>query len=264
MRRRRVPAGPVLGVVLAAALFAATPGRAQGGSCAECCKLPCIEAQIWEAKYMKGFYQRLAAIPGLTQEEYERRELDAKQLSSVMSRLYLGTNPSCKWDTPDPRDPTAWRERFIGTGFSVREQGGIEEWDLTLKVDPETCALTHPRAAEVLPTITPCEGIGRATLAHEQKHIDDCLARRKRGGGPLTPAQNARDEVAGYEAELKVLAQLRLAAAAPCVKESCKTTQPQFDRASRLFETDIRLLLGIDKKPASKSPLARKPKGNGR
>lgn len=257
MRRRRVGTGAALAIALAGALLAAAAARAQGRSCADCCKLPCIEARIWEAKYMKGVYQNLAAARGISQASYEARENDAKLVSSAMSGMYLGANPACAWDTPDPRDTTSWRARFQGTGFSIREEGGVENWDFTLKVDPGTCALTHPRAAEVLPTVTPCEGIGRATVAHEQKHIDDCLAHRKRGGGAITPAQNAQREVAGYQAELAVLEQLRRESAERCTKESCKSSQPQFDRAARLFNTDIRLLLGLDKKPPSKSPLAR-------
>jgi len=224
--------------------------------------LPCIEAQIWKAKHMKGFYQHLAKVPRLTAEEYERRELDARKVASRMTRVYLGGNPSCKYDTPDPRDPTAWRMRLHETGFSVREVAGIEDWDLTLRVDPETCALTHPRGAEVLPTITPCEGIGRAIVTHEQKHIDDCLAHRARGGGALSLAQNALDEVAGYEAELKVLEQLRLDSARHCTKESCESTQTQFDQAAEWFYTDVRLLLGIHPKPSPKSPLAHAYKRN--
>jgi hypothetical protein len=262
MGRERNRCAAALVVALAIALTAAAAARAQGGSCADCCKLPCIEAQIWEATYMKGVYKNLAAIPGITKEAYEARESDAKQLSSVMSGMYLGTNPACKWDTPDPRDTTGWRQRFQGTGFSIREEGGAENWDFTLKVDPATCALTNPRGAEVLPTVTPCEGIGHATVAHEQKHIDDCLAHKKRGGGPITPAQNAQREVAGYQAELAALDQLRRESAERCAKESCKTSQPQFDRAARLFKTDIRLLLGQGKKkPPSKSPLARGRRG---
>jgi len=262
MRNERNRRAAWLVAALAGALVAPGAARAQGGSCADCCKLPCIEARIWEANYMKGVYRNLAAIPGITQTAYEAREADAKQLSGAMSGMYLGANPACAWDTPDPKDTIAWRQRFQGTGFSISEEGGVETWDFTLKVDPTTCALTHPRGAEVLPTLTPCEGIGRATVAHEQKHIDDCLAHKKRGGGAITPAQNAQREVAGYQAELAMLEQLRRESAERCTKESCKTSQAQFDRAARLFNTDIKLLLAKGKKkPPSKSPLARGRRG---
>jgi hypothetical protein len=252
----------LFGLAIAAALAVPAAARAAGGTCADCCKLPCIEARIWEARYMKGFYKRLAATRGLSQAQYEARENDAKQLSGAMSGIYLGANPSCAWDTPDPRDTTGWRARFRDTGFTIQEQGGIETWDFTLKVDPQTCSLTHPRGAEVLPSLTPCDGIGRATVAHEQKHIDDCSAWKRRGGGALTPAQNAQREVAGYEAEIAELEKVRREAAAPCIKESCKTSQQRFDIAARNFGTDIRLLLGLGgRKSPSGSPLARGGRG---
>ena len=71
-------------------------------------------------------YLAEAATRGLTQVQYEARENDAKQLSSAMSGIYLGANPACAWDTPDPHDTTGWRSRFRDTGFSIQEQGGAE------------------------------------------------------------------------------------------------------------------------------------------
>lgn len=262
MRGERNRCAAALVVALASALAAPGVASAQGGSCADCCKLPCIEARIWEATYMKGFYQRLASTKGLTAERYLGRENDAKQLSGAMSGIYLGANPACAWETPDPRNPTSWRDRFQGTGFTIEEQGGVENWDFTLEVNPETCSLKHPRGAEVLPSVTPCEGIGRSTVAHEQQHIDDCLAHRKRGGGALTPAQNAQREVKGYERELAELDKVRREAAQACTKTSCKTSGWKWEIAARNFGTDIRKLLGLGaKKPPSKSPLARGRKG---
>lgn len=262
MRRRRDRRVAALVVAIAGALVAPAVARGQGGSCADCCKLPCIEARIWEATYMKGFYQRLAATPGITRERYEARENDAKLVSGSMSGIYLGANPACAWDTPDPRNPTSWRDRFQGTGFSIQEEGGVENWNFTLKVDPETCSLKNPRGAEVLPSVTPCEGIGRSTVAHEQQHIADCLEHKKRGGGALTPAQNAQREVKGYKRELEELDKVRREAAQDCTKTSCTTSGWKWEIAARHFRTDIKKLLGLGgQKPASKSPLARGRKG---
>jgi hypothetical protein len=261
MRRSGITGVAALTCALAAVLWAPAAARAAGGTCADCCKLPCVEARIWEARYMRGVYKNLAATRGLTQAQYEARESDAKLTSSAMSGIYLGANPACAWDTPDPHDTLGWRQRFRDTGFSIQEQGGVESWDFTLKVDPQTCQLTHPRGAEVLPTVTPCDGIGRATVAHEQKHIDDCNAWKRRGGGALSPMQNAQREVAGYEAELAELEKVRREAAAPCTKKSCESSKLRFDIAARNFGTDIRHILGLDKKPPSKSPLARSRRG---
>lgn len=281
MPRERNRCAAALVVALASALAAPGVASAQGGSCADCCKLPCIEARIWEATYMKGFYQRLAATPGITQERYEARENDAKLVSASMSGIYLGANPACAWETPDPRNPTSWRERFKGTGFSIQEEGGVENWSFTLKVDPETCSLTHPRGAEVLPSVTPCEGIGRATVAHEQRHVEDCC---KRKGGklaasevpgvsmcrietprqvrPLKPSENAAHEVEGYKRELEELDKVRREAAQDCTKKSCKTSGWKWEIAARHFRTDIKKLLGLGgQKPPSKSPLARGRRG---
>ena len=88
------------------------------------------------------------------------------------------------------------------------------------------------------------------------------LRAARRGWQPDDARADRAGEVAGYEAELAALEQLRRESAERCTKESCKTSQRQFDRAARLFNTDIKLLLAKGKKkPPSKSPLARGRRG---
>jgi hypothetical protein len=269
------------GLLLAAAALAPAANAAPGGSCADCCQLPCIEARIWQATFMKRFYQRLASTKGLTRERYEQREADAHQLSSVTSQIYLNANPSCNWSNPEPSSPEA-RELLNNTGFAMRVDGKYVTWNFTVEADPMACKFQKPRALDLFPKITSCDGIGRSVIAHEQKHVEDCCKRAggklepageqpvrncqmpaTPRGGQLTPQQNAADEVAGYESELNELKKARLESATACNKGSCKTSQMKFDSASRLFHTDILALLGKgQKKSPSKSPLARGRKGS--
>ncbi|HSM14315.1 MAG TPA: hypothetical protein VLA66_09620 [Thermoanaerobaculia bacterium] len=252
----------LLVLLAASALLGSAAGAAPAGSCADCCQLPCIEARMWQATFMKGFYKKLSKTRGLSVERYLEREADAKQLSEAVSSIYLGANPACAWYTPEPNSMEA-RDLLNNTGFGLRGEGKYLSWNFTVQVDLEKCEVTKPRALELMPKITSCDGIGNSVVAHEQKHVADCQAHKKKGGKALTPAQNAAREVAGYEAEIAELKKARLESAKKCTDGSCKTSQMQFDRAARQFHTDILALVGKGpKKPPSKSPLARARKGN--
>jgi hypothetical protein len=251
-------------LVALVALAAESPaaGVPEGKSCADCCKLPCIEAQLWEASYMRNRYQALSKAKGLTPEKYLAREEEFRTVAQAMRAIYTGQNPTCNWYLP----PDEWESKrlFNEYGYNTTWVGGaVTQIQFNLKVDPAKCELTKPQARDLMPKVNACEGMGEAVVAHEDKHIQECEKRRdeaaKKGRAPaaLTPAENAAAAVRGYDAEIAQLETSRREAAAPCLKESCKS-KAAFDRTARGFGTDIRKLLGVAKKKApSNSPLAR-------
>ena len=256
----------------------AAPVRAQvplpeGKSCADCCKLPCIEAQLWEAQYRRSVYDRMSKIKNIDKATYERRQADLEQTSGAMRSIYVGQNESCNpWTPKDPAEAKRVGADYgIGTEWEVDKKGNQvpARVNYTLQVDPTTCKLNKPTAPDVMPKISTCSAMGEAVIAHEQKHMADCQKRadaaKKRGkpADPLTPAQNAASEVAGYDAEIARLEQARKEAAEPCGKTSCKESKLAFDRTARMLGTDIQKIAGKGKKkPASNSPMQRAKKGS--
>jgi hypothetical protein len=240
-------------------LVAAVP---EGKSCADCCMLPCIEAQLWEAGYMRNRYGALSKTKGLTSEQYLAREEEFRTVAQAMRSMYTGQNPTCNWYLPP--DEMESRRLFNDYGYKTTWTGGsITEIQFNLKVDPAKCELTRPQARDLMPKVNTCRGMGDAVVAHEDKHIKECEQRRDaaakkgRAPAPLTPAENAAAEVRGYDAEIAQLEKSRREAAAPCMKDSCRS-KSSFDRTARGFGTDIRKLLGLSKKKApSNSPLRR-------
>lgn len=254
----------------AAALAAgggAPPARAEAPaaapSCADCCKLPCIEAQIFEAQQMRENYRQLARQKGLTQATYEEYEKAAAHGAALSKQAALGRNPDCAWYTPNGADAIEMREfQFAGFRAERDARDRITGWDYTMKVNPETCALKD-KAVSLFPRIASCSAIAEATIAHEKRHQSDCEA-RNRAGKRATLAELALGEAAAYEVEIEKLQAARVAAAQACKQRSCrKDEQPHepWEVTARLLGTDIDTILGLEKKPASKSPLARKGAG---
>lgn len=266
---------PSWAAVVAVATFAlplAAAARAEatlpaGTSCADCCKLPCIEAQLWEARYRRFVYDRMSKIKNIDKATYEKRQAEMEQLSTFMRAMYVGQNTSCNgWVPKDPQEG-----QVLGTAHSIGiEWGdqGVDKINYTLSVDPMTCELNKKTGSEVMPKLSACTGMGEAVVDHEKRHIAECLARvaaAKKSGKPLqppTPAENATSEVHGYDDEIERLEKARKEAAAPCMKVSCKQNQKAFDRTARLLGTDLEKLVGkAKKKPATNSPTRR---GKGR
>ena len=232
-------------------------------SCADCCKLPCIEAQLFEAKQMQENYRQLAKRKGLTQAEYEQLEAAAAKGAGLSKQAALGRNADCAWYAPDGKDAIEMREfQFAGFHAERDARDRITGWDYTMKVNPETCALKD-KAVALFPKIVSCGAIAEATIAHERKHQSDCEA-RKSAGKKATLAELALGEAAAYEVEIQKLQAARIEAAQACKQRSCqKNDKPHepWEVTAQLLGTDIRKLLGLDTKPASKSPLARKGAG---
>ncbi|HSM50643.1 MAG TPA: hypothetical protein VLA75_04505, partial [Thermoanaerobaculia bacterium] len=232
-------------------------------SCADCCKLPCIEAQLFEAKQMQENYRQLAKQKNLTQAAYEEYEKAAAHGAALSKQAALGRNPDCAWYTPNGTDAIEMREfQFAGFRAERDAKGRITGWDYTMKANPETCGL-NAKAVSLFPRIVSCSAIAEATIAHEERHQSDCEA-RKRAGKKVTLAELALGEAAAYEVEIQRLQAARIEAAQACKQRSCrKDEQPHepWEVTARLLGTDIDKLLGLDKKPASKSPLARKGAG---
>jgi hypothetical protein len=264
MRRRP---SPTLGAALAALALAAAPARAEAPaaapSCADCCKLPCIEAQILEAKQMQENYRQLAKRKGLTAATYEELEAAAARGAAQSKQAALGRNTDCAWYAPDGTDQIEMRE-FQFAGFRPDRDGKerITGWDYTMKTNTESCGL-NAKAVSLFPKIVSCGAIAEATIAHEKKHQSDCEA-RKRAGKKATLAELALGEADAYEVEIQKLQAARIEAAQACKQVSCKKDEKPhepWEVTARLLGTDIDKLLGLDEKPASKSPLARKGKG---
>jgi len=248
----------LLCLAAAAALAAsgAPAARAQT-SCADCCMLPCIEGQLWEAAYMKGVYQRMSKIKGLSEAAFAQREADAHQLASAIRGMYVGANPHCAWYMPPQGSPE--ERRFVLAGYKPIHDasGAVTGWNYDLEMDVKDCTMDK-RKLDIYPSLTPCEGMARAVLDHEQKHIDDCDRQQTKGLSAPGPAQRAKNEVNGYEAEMNALQQVRRQAAQACTEKSCPDRPWDFERAARLFHTDIQAILGLGKvKSPSKSPLRR-------
>lgn len=242
-------------VTLAVAPPARGEAPAQAPTCADCCKLPCIEAQILEAKQMRDFYAQLAKRKGMTDAQYEQAESEAGLAASKRSAEALGQNTSCAWYTPDGTDMVEMRKFQLARFRPVRDEAGtIVGWDYTMKANPQTCTI-NADAAKLLPRVATCSGIAEATIAHEEKHQATCEA--KKGKQP-THAEQALDEVAAYDVEIGKLEALRAAAAAACKQTSCKADEAAWQRSAENLGTDIAKILskGKKKKP-SKSPLSR-------
>ena len=242
-------------------------------SCAECCKLPCIEAQLWEAQYRRAVYDRMSKIKNIDKATYERRQKDLEVTSSAMRSIYVGQNKSCNpWTPKNPEEAKQVGADYgIGTEWGLDEKGNqvVDRVNYTLQVDPETCKLNKPTGPDVMPKISTCSAMGEAVVAHEQKHMADCQKRldaAKKSGkpvDPLTPAQNASSEVAGYDVEIARLEKARKESGVLCDKESCKESKLAFDRTARMLGTDIERIAGKGKKkPASNSPMQRAKKGS--
>jgi hypothetical protein len=261
MTRSPGPRFALIPLAAAVALLAPAgrPAHAQSGgaSCADCCKLPCIEGQLWEAAYMKGVYQRMAKIKGLSEAAFAQREADAHQLAAAIRGMYVGNNPACAWYMPPQGSPE--ERRFILAGYKPihDDSGAVVGWNYDLEMASKDCTFDK-RKLDLYPSLPPCEGMARAVLDHEQRHSDDCDKQRLRGGPLPGPAARAQNEVNGYTAEMSTLEAVRREAAQACTKKSCKEHEQDFNRAARLFHTDIEAILGLGKtKPPSKSPLRR-------
>jgi hypothetical protein len=245
-------------LALLAALASAPPAGAeapaQAPTCADCCKLPCIEAQIMEAKQMRDFYSQLGKRKGMTDAEYETAESEAGQAASKRSAEALGQNASCAWYTPDGTDSIEMRKFQLARFRPVKDEAGtIVGWDYTMKANPKTCTI-NADAAELMPRIATCVGIAEATIAHEEKHQATCEATK---GKTPTHAEMARDEVAAYDVEIAKLEALRTEAATACRQRSCAANEEAWKRSAENLGTDIEKLLDKGKKKPSRSPLAR-------
>jgi hypothetical protein len=248
--------------LLASFLPAVLRADAAAQSCNDCCKLPCIEAEIVKAKYQREAYRALAKRKDLTTEQYLDAEATLGAAGEAIRIAAAAGLPTCNYYIPEQQSYAESRQ-FIMAGFKLRrdEQGRVLPSDYTLRTDPQSC-VANSKALELAPKVAACAEIGSAQVAHEEKHVADCeklpAAARHR-----TPSQLAAAEVPGYNAEITALEQARRQAAEACNKTSCKVPQKEWDDAAQRMNTDILTLLGKGpKKPPTKSPLARKTGGN--
>ena len=259
-RALRVPSA-----LLAAALLAALPPQAAAEpvaqSCADCCKMVCIEAEILKAKYLREFYRQSASRKGLKLQDYEASEKIAGAAGERLRVAAANGQETCNYYLPDTKDYAESRE-MQRAGFKPvpDSQGRLALYDYTLTTNTKDCDI-NATSVELITKVAPCSDIGEAMKTHEQKHIDDCLPRAPKDR-TRTPTQTAGDEVRGYDAELAALEQARLVAAEACTKKSCEATKAAWDKSAEMLGADIRKLLedGAKKKPSA-SPLARKRGG---
>ena len=230
-------------------------------SCADCCKLPCIEAEILKAREQRDSYLKMSKQKNWTTATYEAAENAAASAAEAKRIAALPGLETCNYYIPENQSYPESRE-FQMAGFKILRDasGRVTGGDYTAKTNLETCEV-NTKALQLLPKVAPCEGIGRATAAHEQKHVDDCLerdpARRK-----IPLDQVAKGEVAGYDVEIAELEKLRNEAAQACFKKSCESTKTDWEKAAEKLKLDIFKLTGTKrKKPSSNSPLARNPGG---
>jgi hypothetical protein len=230
-------------------------------SCADCCKMVCIEAEILKAKYLREFYRQSAKRNDLTLEAYKAGEKIAGAAGEQLRVAAANRQTTCNYYLPDPKDYAESRE-MQQAGFKPvpDSQGRLALYDYTLTTNTKDCDI-NAKSVELITKVAPCSDIGEAMKTHEQRHIDDCLPRPPKER-TRTPTQTAGDEVRGYDAELAALEQARLVAAEACTKKSCEETKEAWDKSAEMLGSDIRKLLedGAKKKPSA-SPLARKRGG---
>jgi hypothetical protein len=243
--------------LLAALVPAALLADAVEQSCADCCKLPCIEAEILKAREQREAYRTMSKRKNWKQAEYDAAEQAAANSAESRRVAVLAGLATCNYYVPAGQSYPEARE-FQLAGFKlIRDAGGrVIGGDYTAKTNLETCRI-NDKALELLPKVSPCGGIGRAVVAHERKHLDDCEARdpAKR---KLPLDEVAKGEVDGYDVEIAELEKLRGEAAEACFAKSCETAPKDWERAAEKLKTDIYKLTGkTRKKPPTQSPLAR-------
>jgi hypothetical protein len=264
--RRSVLLGSTLLVAAAWASRAAAAGSGYASPArqtCDCCKLPCIEAEILKAQEQRAYYADAAKRKSMTAKEYEAGEDEAASKGERERVKYLPGLETCNYYDANLADPIEMRSLTFA-GFVFESAGGtIVRTDYTLKTNLETCSLSE-KARQYSPMITPCEGIGAAHVTHEEQHIRDCEERREKKLPPRAPWQIAADEVRGYDAEIAKLEDLRFVTAAQCKKASCKSDEADWQRAADelILSVEDVLARGPHKEP-SPSPTARKksPKG---
>lgn len=260
-----------LALALGSALVATPAARAADEcteavpqSCANCCKLPCIEAEILKAKYQQDFYRQMAKRKNLTQEAYETEEKAMGTAAEAIRVASLDGLETCNYYVPRKSQCYAEQSHFRNAGFRVRtdDAGRVLGTSYNVTTDIENC-VANADAMALIPAVSACEGIGRATIAHENKHVADCEARRDaKKPMHLTPNQIAAGEVAGYDAELAALDDVRLEAALDCKQRSCDDAKQPWDKnAEQLGYLINDIVAKGPAKAPSKSPLARPAKG---
>lgn len=231
----------------------------------DCCKLVCIEAEILKAKAQREYYEAAAKNKGMTEAQYEAGQAETATRGEAARVKYLPVDlTTCDYYNPNrARKEYLTMRDFIAAGYSFAtdDAGTIVGVNYTLSTDLKSCSIP-PKAEEYTPLITPCDGIGAAQLAHEQKHIDDCNERRRKNQPPLTPWETAKGELDGYDAELAKLEDLRFVAAAQCKSTSCHQNASWDKAADDLILSVEDVLRRGPHKPPSDSPTARK-KGKG-
>lgn len=252
----------LLAVESAAAADECSEARPQ--SCADCCKLPCIEAEILKAKYQQEFYRQIARRKNLTAEAYAAEE---KAMGTAAERIRVSSLDgldTCNYYVPKKNQCYAEQAHFRAAGFRIQrdDAGRLLGTSYNVTTDLENC-VANSDAMALIPQVAACEGIGRATIAHENKHVADCVARREAKQSPkLTPAQVAAGEVPGYDVEIAELEKARLEAALACKQRSCDEAKVPWDENAEMLGYLINTI--VEKgpaKPPSKSPLARGGKG---
>jgi len=232
----------------------------------DCCMLACIEAEILKAKYQRGFYDHIKSRKKMTKAEYEEEERRMSSAAENIRIASLGSLTPCNYlALPDvknicyPEYQDLRRAGFLGRSNDQGQRIGL---DYTVKTDLKTCT-ANSEAMRLIPLVTPCQEIGMATQAHEQKHVDDCLKRRE-DGLPTegAPWEIAAGEVPGYDVEIAALEKQRLDTAVVCKIKSCgkkdSNLRKSFDESAQMLGLliDTVIKLGPPKAP-SKSPLRR-------
>ncbi len=275
MKPHSGPPRAVLPLVVAIAFAVALPlahaapadecSEAEAQTCTDCCKLPCIEAEILKAKYQQNFYRQIAKRKNLTAEAYAAEEKAMGAAAEAIRVSSLADLETCNYYVPKKDQCYAEQSHFRNAGFRVQrdEAGRVQGTSYTVATDIENC-VANSDALELIPKVTACDGIGRATIAHENKHVADCEARRAaKQTLKLSPAQIAAGEVPGYDVEIAALEEVRLQAALACQQRSCDSDRMPWDKNAEMLGYLIKTI--VEKgppKPPSKSPLARTRKGN--
>ncbi len=274
MNPRSGPPGAVLPLVAVIAMMIAQPpahaapadecSEAEAQTCADCCKLPCIEAEILKAKYQQSFYRQIAKRKNLTAEAYAAEEKAMGAAAEAIRVSSLGGLDTCNYYVPKKDQCYAEQSHFRNAGFKVQRDDAnrVLGTSYTVTTDIENC-VANSDAIDLIPKVTACEGIGRATIAHENKHVADCAARRAaKQNLKLTPAQIAAGEVPGYDVEIAALEEARLESALDCQQRSCDSTKLPWDKNAEMLGYLIKAIVEQGPpKPPSKSPLARPRKG---
>ncbi len=196
-------------------------------SCATCTYVPCIKALIQQKQALQEIYGKMAAEYGKfyfqTDASGNRVPVDSLDSSSMsledkayLFKLYANY---------------AEKETEMTAGIEVPHECGFEEsTGVEIGTGTLTCQMDNAAAARFEEAM-PCPELYTIALSHEAVHIQACQKRQHGGskGGPilLTPVGKAKEEIAAYQIEIKMLNDLLKKAESDC-HFTCRCTGERF------------------------------------